>query len=143
MAMEEIGIVKSIEGITAKVSVPRKSACEGCTAGTCKPDEQSMEIEALNKAKAKVGQRVLVTLKASTYLKGSAIVYGIPAIALIIGAILGKELFSNFIKDIDPDILSAIFGFGAFALTFLAVKIWSASVERKTESKPVIEKILD
>ncbi len=143
MAMEEIGVVKSTEGITAKVSVPRKSACEGCTAGTCKPDEQSMEIEAFNKAKAKVGQRVLVTLKTYTYLKGATIVYGIPAIALIIGAILGKELFSNIIKNIDPDILSAIFGFGSFALAFLAIKIWSANLEKKTESKPVIEKILD
>lgn len=141
--MEEIGVVKSIEGITACVSVPRKSACEGCTAGTCKPDEQSMEIEAFNKAKAKVGQRVVVTFKTYTYLKGTTIVYGIPAIALIIGAILGKELFSNIIKDIDPDMLSAIFGFSAFALAFLAIKIWSAVFEKKTESKPVIEKILD
>ncbi|MBI4684665.1 MAG: SoxR reducing system RseC family protein [Nitrospirae bacterium] len=141
--MEEVGVVKSIEGMIAKVSVPRKSVCEGCTAGTCKPDEQSMEIEAINKAKAKVGQRVKVIVKTYTYLSGSIIVYGIPALALITGAIIGKEVFSSQFKDMDPDIISAIFGFGAFLIAFLVIKIWSMTASKKTESKPVIEEILE
>ena len=96
--MEEIGTVKSTQGMFAKVSVPRKSVCEGCTAGTCTPDEQAMEIEAINKAKAKAGQRVRVVVKTYTYLKGSILVYGIPALALIAGAIIGKEVFSSYFK---------------------------------------------
>ena len=141
--MEEIGVVKSIEGALAKVSVPRKSVCEGCTAGTCKPDEQSMEIDAVNKAKAKVGQRVRVVIKPYTYLKGSILIYGIPAIALITGAILGKEIFSHQFKNMDPDIISAISGFSAFILVFLGIKIWSIKAGKKAESKPVIEEILE
>ena len=112
--MEEIGGSKSTTGAFAKVSVPKKSVCEGCTAGTCKPDEQSMEIDAVNKAGAKAGQRVRVVIKSYTYLKGSILVYGIPAIALIAGAVLGKEVFSSQFKDTDPDIVSAISGFGLF-----------------------------
>ncbi|TAL26018.1 MAG: hypothetical protein EPN94_04165 [Nitrospirae bacterium] len=141
--MEEIGTVKSVQGMFARVSVPKKSVCEGCTAGVCKPDEQAMEIEALNKAKAKVGQKVRVVVKTYTYLKGSILVYGIPAIALVAGAVLGKEFFSGSFKDIDPDIISAIFGFGAFALAFLGIKIWSLSAEKKTGSSPVVEEILE
>lgn len=141
--MEEIGTVKSTQGMFAKVSVPRKSVCEGCTAGTCTPDEQAMEIEAINKARARAGQRVRVVVKTYTYLKGSILVYGIPALALIAGAILGKEVFSSYFKDTDPDIISAIFGFGAFVLAFLGIKIWSIFAEKKTESKPVIEEILE
>ncbi len=141
--MEEIGVVKNVEGALAKVSVPRKSVCEGCTAGTCKPDEQSMEIDAVNKAKAKVGQRVRVVIKTYTYLKGSILIYGIPAIALITGAILGKEIFSHKFKNMDPDIISAISGFSAFILVFLGIKIWSIKAEKKVESKPVIEEILE
>lgn len=141
--MEEIGTVKSIEGVTAKVSVPKKSVCEGCTAGTCKPGEQSMEIDAFNKAKAKVGQKVRVVIKSFTYVRGSILVYGIPALALVIGAILGKEVFSNYFKETDPDIVSAIFGFGAFALSFLGIKIWSMTLEKKAGSMPVIEEILE
>lgn len=141
--MDEIGIVKSTAGAFAKVSVPKKSGCEGCTAGTCKPDEQSMEIDALNKAGAKAGQKVRVVIKSYTYLKGSMLVYGIPAIALITGAVLGKEIFSSQFKDTNPDILSAIFGFGLFAAAFLGIKLWSLTADKKTETKPVIEEILE
>jgi len=141
--MEEIGVVKSVEGVMAKVSVPKKSVCEGCTAGACKPEDQSMEIEAINKAKAKVGQKVRVVVKTYTYLKGSILVYGIPAIALIAGAVIGKEVFSSQFKGMDPDILSAIFGFGAFILAFMGIKIWSIKAGKKTESSPVVEEILE
>lgn len=141
--MEEIGTVKSTAGAFAKVSVPKKSVCEGCTAGTCKPDEQSMEIDAVNKAGAKAGQKVRVVIKSYTYLKGSILVYGIPAVALIAGAVLGKEIFSKQFKGTDPDIVSAIFGFGLFLMAFLGIKLWSLKAEKKTETKPVIEEILE
>jgi sigma-E factor negative regulatory protein RseC len=141
--MEEVGVIMSIDGLTAKVSVPRKSACEGCTAGTCKPGDKSMEIEALNPIKARVGQTVRVVMKPYSYLKGTIIVYGIPAIALVIGAILGKEFFSNYFTGVDPDVVSACFGFGAFILFFLLIKFWSARFERKQDLKPVIEEIIE
>lgn len=141
--MEEVGVIVSIDGLTAKVTVPRKIACEGCTAGTCKPSEQSMEIEALNPIKARVGQKVRVVIKPYSYLKGSIIVYGIPALALIIGAILGKEFFSKFFTGIDPDVVSAFFGFGAFAIFFLSIKIWSIKVEKRKALKPFIEEIIE
>ena len=102
-----------------------------------------MEIDAVNKAGAKAGQKVRVVIKSYTYLKGSILVYGIPAIALITGAVLGKEIFSRQFKDTDPDILSAIFGFGLFLIAFLGIKIWSLTAEKKTETKPVIEEILE
>ena len=141
--MEEVGVIMSISGLTAKVTVPRKSACEGCTAGTCKPGEQYMEIEALNPIKAKVGQTVRVVMKPYSYLKGAIIVYGIPAIALVIGAVLGKEFFSTYFTGYDPDVVSAFFGFGAFIVFFLLIKFWSIRFEKKQDLKPVIEEILE
>jgi sigma-E factor negative regulatory protein RseC len=141
--MEEIGVIKSIEGLVATVSVPKKSACEGCSLGICKPEDQTMEIEALNHVNARVGQKVKLVMKTYTYLKGSIIVYGIPALALIIGAILGKEVFSNYFRETDPDILSAVFGFGAFVISFLFIKLWGGRMREKMESKPVIEEILE
>ncbi len=141
--MEEIGVVKSVEGALARVSVPKKSVCEGCTAGTCKPDDQSMEIEAVNKANATPGQKVRVVVKTYSYIRGSIIVYGIPAIALVAGAVLGKEVFSSYLKKMDPDIASAVFGFGALVISFLGIKLWSIRAGRQTDSKPVIEEILE
>ena len=136
-------MIMSINGLTAKVSVPRKSACEGCTAGTCKPGEQSMEIEAMNPIKANVGQTVRIVMKPYSYLKGAMIVYGMPAIALVIGAILGKEFFSTYFTGVDPDVVSAFFGFGAFIIFFLLIKFWSSKLEKKQDLKPVIEEILE
>jgi len=140
--MDEIGIVKSINGVIATVSVERKSACEQCAAG-CKITDSGAEIEAVNRAKATIGQRVRVELKPYSYLKGSTIVYGLPALALVVGAVAGKELFSGLFRTMDGDIVSAIFGFGAFIIAFLLIKLWSMRFEKKTEYKPVIEEILE
>lgn len=140
--MEEIGVVKSINGAMATVSVERRSACEQCAAG-CKITGSGAEIEAVNRARAEVGQKVRVELKPYAYLKGSIIVYGLPALALIIGAVAGKEVFSGLFPAIDPDTLSAIFGFGAFIISFVLIKFWSVRAEKKTELKPVIEEILE
>lgn len=102
-----------------------------------------MLIEALNPVKARVGQKVRVVMKPYTYLRGSLMVYGIPALALIAGAVIGKEALGSYFKSLDPDILSAISGFGACAVSFLAVKLWSSKMSKKTELKPVIEEILE
>jgi sigma-E factor negative regulatory protein RseC len=102
-----------------------------------------MEIEALNPIKATVGQTVRVVMKPYSYLKGAIIVYGIPAIALVIGAILGKEFFSTYFTGVDPDVVSAIFGFGAFIVFFLFIKFWSSKLEKKQDLKPVIEEIIE
>ncbi len=140
--MEEIGIVKSTDGIIATVSVERRSACEQCAAG-CKITASGAEIEAINHAKARVGQKVRVELRPYSYLKGSMIAYGLPAVALVIGAVAGKGFFSRFLPGTDPDIVSAIFGFGAFIVSFVVVKFWSMRLEKKTEYKPVIEEIIE
>ncbi len=141
--VEEIGVVKSVQGVTATVRIPKKSACEGCTMGACKPEDQGMEIEAVNQAGAKVGQRVRVAIKAYVYMKGTMVVYGVPAVMLVAGAVFGKEVMSGVFPGKDPDILSAIFGFAAFILSFVIVKLWSGRAARKTESRPVIEEILN
>ncbi len=140
--MEEVGIVRSVSGVMAIVAVERKSACEQCKAG-CKITDSGAELEALNQAGAAVGQRVRIELKPYSYLKGSVIAYGLPAAALIVGAVLGKEFFSRILTTVDPDMVSAIFGFGAFLLAFIVVKLWSMRVEKKTEYMPVVEEILE
>ncbi len=143
--MDEIGVVTKIEGRLATVTVSKKPGiCEQCSMGTCHVSEASAEVEALNMVDAEVGQTVRVAMKPFSYLKGSLIVYGIPVLCLILGAILGKQFFSRtLMKGTDPDIVSAIFGFALFAVSFIIIKIWSKRAEKKIEYKPVIEEILD
>lgn len=135
-------MVKTVTGPMAVVSVPRKSACEGCTAGACRPESQGMEIEAVNRAGAQPGQRVRVSMQPYAYMKGSMLVYGVPALALILGAVAGKEFMSPLFPESDPDLLSAIFGFGACMISFAAVKFWTVMSGKRTKSKPVVEEIL-
>lgn len=136
-------MVSSIEGPVARVSVARKSMCEHCTAGACHMTDDGAEIVALNKAGAKAGQRVRVVMKPYTYLKGSFVIYGVPAIALVVGAIVGKEMASSGAIEVsDPEVLSAVFAFGSFAASFLLVKLWSMRAEKKTKYTPVIEEVL-
>ncbi|MEW6068337.1 MAG: SoxR reducing system RseC family protein [Nitrospirota bacterium] len=140
--VKEIGVIKSIEGQIATVSLLKKSTCEGCTMGVCKPDEQSMEIKALNPVNACVGQKVTVVMKPFSYLKGSVIIYGIPAIALVTGAVIGRKIIGNYFPHLEPDIVSAISGVGAFVISFIIIKFWSTRLEKK-ELEPVVEEILN
>ncbi|MBI5408435.1 MAG: SoxR reducing system RseC family protein [Nitrospirae bacterium] len=141
--IEETGIVTSIEGITAKVAVQRKGACEGCAVkGICETTEGGTEIEALNPVNAKVGQTVKVSMKPQAYLKGTILVYGIPLIFFITGAIIGKNIGEQYFKETNSDLVAAIAGFSALVISFLGVKIWSRNVETNPEYKPVIEEII-
>jgi len=141
--IEETGVVIKTEGVTAKVAVHKRGTCEGCAAqGVCETTEGGMEIEALNPVNAKVGQTVKISIKPSVYLKGTMLVYGIPLVALIGGAIIGKNIGEKYINDISSDLIAAITGFGALIISFFGIKIWTRNAETKTEHKPVIEEII-
>lgn len=144
--MEEIGVVIKTTGGIARVSIENKQGlCATCSMGTCVVSGATAELDALNRVGAKEGQKVRVFLRPYSYIKGSIIVYAIPVLSLVAGAVLGKEFFStlDYFKAMDPEIVSAIFGFSAFALSFLFVKLWSMRADKRTEYKPVIEEILE
>jgi len=142
--IEETGVVVKTEGITATVRVQRRGTCEGCAArGVCEPSEEGMEIEALNPVQAQVGQTVEVSITPQSYLKSAIYIYGLPLVALIAGAIIGKNIGDAYIKGINSDIIAAILGFGGFFITFLFIRAWSKKAETRSEYKPIIEKIIE
>jgi len=142
--IEETGIVTKTEGVMAMVSVQKKGTCEGCAVkGVCETQGEDSEIEAMNPVHAKVGQTVKVSIKPQVYLKGTMLVYGIPLVALIAGAIFGKNIGETYFRGTNSDLIAALAGFGALILSLLLIKIWTRSYETKTEYKPVIEEILE
>ncbi len=141
--MDEIGVVKSTEGDIAKVIVERKSVCDQCEQNTCLITDNGAEMEAINYINAKEGQKVKIAMKPYTYLKGTILIYGVPVIALIIGAIFGKGFLTQIFTDLDPDVLSAISGFSALIVSFIIVKIFSSRIEKKGKLQPVIDEILE
>lgn len=141
--MEETGVVSRVDGVKAFVTVKRKSACDACAAGSvCKVSEGGSEIEAFNAVHAEAGDTVKISFKAFTYLKGTLLVYGIPALALVVGAVVGKEYLPALFPTSDPDILSAFAGFGFMGVSFAAVRLLISRFEKKKELVPVVEEII-
>jgi len=141
--IEEIGVVTKVEGNMAKVIVQKRGACDGCKAqGTCQTTPEGMEIEAVNMAQAKEGQEVKISIDAQTYLKGTMLVYGLPLVFFITGAIVGKNIGENFFEEKNSDLVAAIVGFAALVISLLGIKIWAKKTEEKKDQKPVIEEIV-
>ncbi len=141
--MEEIGTVVEIKEQKAIITVNRKSGCGSCPGGSvCNLTDIEARIEAINNINAKVGDTVKISFKTNTYLKATICVYGMPSIMLIIGAIIGKEYLSKLFLTYDPDLVSAISGFGFFVFSFILVKILSKRYEGKKEYIPIIEEIV-
>jgi sigma-E factor negative regulatory protein RseC len=141
--VEETGIVTKVHGNMASVLVQKKSSCDGCSVqGACESTAEGMEMDALNPVHASEGQKVKVSITSQAYLKGSMIVYGLPLVIFIAGAIMGKNIGEDYFKDMNSDLVAAITGFSALILSLLGVKAWSKRAESRTELKPVIEEII-
>ncbi|NMA55617.1 MAG: SoxR reducing system RseC family protein [Firmicutes bacterium] len=98
--MRQIGVVVKDCGEKVKVKIARSSACEQC--GQCSNAErrvqsllaprQEIEVEAVNKARAAVGETVELSVPGSSVLKAAVWVYLLPWAAVIGGAIAGHRL---------------------------------------------------
>ncbi len=140
--IEEEGTVAEVEGGIAKVAVLKKSACEQCAAsGVCHPGDQEY-LEAANPLGAKKGQRVKVVLAPQIYLKASIILYGIPMVALVAGAIIGKNIAIRYAGEPNSDLWAFIAGMACMVISFLFIRSYNKKVEKTQKYKPMIVEIL-
>lgn len=142
--MEETGIVRNIVGEKAVVLVKRQSVCDQCSSSgsLCRGMGDMNEIEAMNRAGAKEGDTVRVLFKPYSYLKGTALIYGVPAICLVAGAVFGKSFLPRFFPQSDPELLSAFCGFALFIAGLLGMKILTRHMDKRTESMPVVDEVI-
>lgn len=92
---EEMGTVKEVMGEKALVVTDRQSMCGQCVArGYCHMlgGGKEMIAEALNPLGAKPGDTVKIGIPSGTVAKASFVVYMIPAICLVGGAVIGYFL---------------------------------------------------
>ncbi|MEW6409143.1 MAG: SoxR reducing system RseC family protein [Nitrospirota bacterium] len=141
--VEEIGIVLSTSGNMAKVEIQKTSACDACpTAKVCHPAGGGMIMEVSNPVGAVVGDKVNVGIEAQIYLKASFIVYAIPVILLIAGAIFGKNWAEETGRAAESDMWAAIIGFGFLVVSLVIIRLWGSKIEKKKKYIPVIMEIL-
>jgi len=140
------GIVTKVYSSTAWVKCTKCAACESCSAkGFCDTgggtSNDDVEIEAINAAKAKVNDKVVINFETSSLLKATFLVYMIPVLFLIIGVVIGEKLAP--ILNYDQTILSIIVGFLFLFTSFFFVKTKGNELSRKDAYKPTIIKLLD
>jgi len=133
--MEETGTVVELRpGGTAMVLCRKGSACGHCSAADkCEMGRDSGErlVETRNQVGADVGDQVRISISSRTFLKSSFLVYIVPLIVLVIGAVLGGQLSAWIGKDLDPNLLSAAFGIAGLVISLLVIRGYNRKLERE------------
>ena len=140
--LEEEGVVLAVHGDIAEVVTQKKSACGSCAAksgcGTSLVESlfpsRTRSFRARNEVRARKGDQVVIGLDESALQTASLLIYLVPLLGLIGGAILGTWLGSS------PDggtaeLFSILGGAGGFFVFLAAVRRYSDMLS----SKPVFQ----
>jgi sigma-E factor negative regulatory protein RseC len=138
------GWVNSIsENGWAMVVTEKGDACNSCeSAQFCHSlaDCSRMETRVLNRANAKVGDRVTISLSSSSVFKSALILYILPTLGLLIGAFSSSEW--NKYLGFDETGAAILFGFVGLVLGFTIAGLISKRQTAASKLTPVIARIV-
>ena len=117
----QIGKVESVEDKNIFVTVIREEACAHCKMCTTGVNEgKECTIEAVNKCGAGVGDIVEIDVQSNYFLRATAIMYGIPLLAMMLG--IGASLVILEWMDIsNAEVISALIGLALTGLVYLLI----------------------
>lgn len=140
--MEQLGYVRRIEDNMAEVEVRRISGCGGgCgSCGGCSTRNIIVKLE--NNIGAKSGDFVEIRARSNNIIKYALIVYMIPFIMLILGILIGINLFQSM-GIVNYEALGFLMGTVFLAISFLIVKFIDGSIKRRNENALEMVKILE
>lgn len=142
MAKEE-GIVLRTGLGTAWVKTTKSDACDSCNAkDACNmlSGGKDSEIEAINKIGAKADDRVVIGFESSSLLKASFLLYILPVVFMITGALMGQKFSLKY--GLSETLFSAGAAFLSFAVAFLIVRLLGNKMAQKDAYKAKIIKII-
>jgi sigma-E factor negative regulatory protein RseC len=141
MEIEE-GIIEKTSKRNAFVRIQPSSACASCgSRGTCDvSSDKRMVIEVSNDLQAKIGDRVQISMPEGSILKLSFLVYFLPVVALVAGAILGDRI-APFLN-MEPTPASVICGVSAMAAVFCVLKWLDRGSTAREKYYPRMTRIL-
>ena len=139
--IEEHGTIVEIKADNiAVVECGRSSACDHCpSVDACKmgDDKEIMLVEALNVAGGKLNERVKVVTTTHNFLMSSFLLYIVPVIALLIGAIVGQQIGESS-SDYDPSVIAALFGSVSLVISFLLIRFFTRKIKRETYMPKIV-----
>jgi len=127
----------------AMVVTERDDACSNCeSAQFCHSlaDCSRMETRVLNQADAKIGDRVTISLSSKSVFKSAMILYILPTLSLISGAIVGSGLHRYL--SIGETGAAILLGFAGLMLGFIIAGLISKRQTAGSKLTPVITRII-
>ena len=141
--IEEVGTVVELKSkLVAVVMCTKSSLCENCaTNGNCAlgDDGNTRLIEAQNPIAAEVGEQVRIATSTKSFLQSSFLLYIVPLVALVLGAIAGKMVGENITTGLDPNLLSAVFGVFFLVGSFVILRVGSSVLNKESYMPKIIE----
>ncbi|PLX71160.1 MAG: hypothetical protein C0614_14485 [Desulfuromonas sp.] len=145
--IEEFGTVVELLGKQrARVVCVKSSLCEHCaSSGACSlgDDKRTRLVEVANPLGAHVGDRVRIVTTTRMFLKSSFVLYIVPLMALVVGAVAGKLLGETLIDTLDPDLLSAIFGLFFLVGSLVLIRVGSRALVQQNYLPRIAEIVND
>ncbi|HAO19475.1 MAG TPA: Fis family transcriptional regulator [Desulfobacteraceae bacterium] len=139
----EEGIVIRAEKLVAWVKMVRSSACESCSEkDTCNSmggSGHEMEVEAINAAGAKAGDKVVVAFETASLFKVSFLIYLFPVFSMIAGAFIGQGIAKT--NHGDPSAYAAISAFLSFLIAFFIIRAVSKVLAKDSRYRAKILRI--
>ncbi|WP_300459243.1 SoxR reducing system RseC family protein [Desulfobacula sp.] len=135
----ENGIVTNVNAATAWVKTTRSGACESCSSKeTCGTADSITEmiVTVDNTLNVEKGDHVIIGLETRPMLYLTFLLYVFPIILLTIGAVIGNSLAASF--QMNPSILSMIFGFSFFGLSFYFIRKKNNALANEDAYKPFL-----
>ena len=145
--IEENGTVVELKGKSLAVVMCRKSSlCEHCaTNGSCMlgDDGHTRLIEVKNDLGANVGDHVRIATTTRSFLQSSFLLYIVPLIALVIGALVGKAVGEKLDLGLDPNLLSAVFGVFFMTGSFVILRVGSSALSKEVYMPRIVAILRD
>lgn len=128
----------------AMVVTERDDACSNCeSAQFCHSlaDCSRMETRVLNRVSSGVGERVVISLSSKSVFQSAMILYILPTVSLLLGAIGGSGLHQQL--GIGETGAAILFGFAGLILGFTIASLISKRQTANSKLTPVITRILN
>ena len=135
-------MVVRIDAAGAGVKTVRSEACDSCSSkGACHTmgGGKEMEVAVLNPIGARVGDRVVIKLGTSPFLKATFLVYMFPVLLLVVGAAAGEWISRS--AGLGSPLPSALLGFGSLAAGLVFMRIIARRLAEKAEYRPRITRV--
>lgn len=139
----ENGTVQRIENNWAWVLTQRKAGCDNCGhKGSCNMIEGAdhMLVRAANNARARVGDNVELFLSTRTRIKSLLVLYILPVVGLLIGAVSGGSL--SRLIGLSENLGTVLFTLAGLVLAFTLVRVLGKRMSSSEELTPVVSRII-